>query len=59
MKSKDSGSYNGANRPVCFRNEETDTTVECGRIPLLYPFLHYGNTPDDSRRCRTRYLYSS
>ena len=22
--------YNGANRPVCFRNEETDTTVECG-----------------------------
>ena len=30
MKSKDSGSYNGANRPVCFRNEETDTTVECG-----------------------------
>ena len=30
MKSKDSGSYNGANRPVCFHNEETDTTVECG-----------------------------
>ncbi len=30
MKSKDSGSYNGANRPVCFRNEETDTTVDCG-----------------------------
>ena len=23
-------SYNGANRPVCFRNEETDTTVDCG-----------------------------
>ena len=23
-------SYNGANRPVRFRNEETDTTVECG-----------------------------
>jgi len=22
--------YNGANRPVHFRNEETDTTVECG-----------------------------
>ena len=22
--------YNGANRPVRFRNEETDTTVECG-----------------------------
>ncbi len=23
-------SYNGANRPIRFRNEETDTTVECG-----------------------------
>ena len=22
--------YNGANRPVRFRNEETDTTVDCG-----------------------------
>ena len=30
MKSKDNGSYNGANRPIRFRNEETDTTVECG-----------------------------
>lgn len=30
MKSKDSGSYNGANRPIRFRNDSTDTTVECG-----------------------------
>ncbi len=35
--------YNGANRPVRFRNEETDTTVDCGYDSQGRPLLQKSN----------------